>query len=59
MAFDMIGGASDLNATLAELHSLHRRDRLVLIGSMGMPLPLSYMAHGQQLGDHRQLHVSY
>src|SRR5260370_88275 len=43
MAFDMVGGASDPNATLAALRSLRRRGRLVLMGSMSAPLPLSYM----------------
>ncbi len=43
MAFDMVGRASEPNATFAELHSLRRRGRLVLIGSMRTPLPLLYM----------------
>jgi alcohol dehydrogenase len=43
MAFDMVGAASDPNATLAALRSLRRGGRLVLMGSMSVPLPLSYM----------------
>ena len=43
MAFDMVGGARDPNATLAALRSLRRMGRLVLMGSMSTPLPLSYM----------------
>lgn len=42
MAFDMVGQAGDANATLAALHSLKRGGRLVLMGSMTTPLPLSY-----------------
>gem|GEM_PF-3797300 len=42
MAFDMVGGARHLNATLAALCSLRRRCRLVLMGSMNASLPLSY-----------------
>jgi len=42
MAFDMVGQATDPNATLAALHSLRRGGRLVLMGSMTAPLPLSY-----------------
>ena len=43
MAFDMVGGAQDPNATLAALKSLSRGGRLVLMGSMGVPLPISYL----------------
>jgi alcohol dehydrogenase len=43
MAFDMVGGAQDPNATLAALKSLRRGGRLVLMGSMGVPLPISYL----------------
>lgn len=43
MAFDIVGGACDPNATLAALYSLCRMGRLVLMGSMNTPLPLSYM----------------
>ncbi|HEX7111162.1 MAG TPA: medium chain dehydrogenase/reductase family protein [Mizugakiibacter sp.] len=42
LAFDMVGRAADANATLAALHALHRRGRLVLMGSMSVPLPLDY-----------------
>jgi alcohol dehydrogenase len=42
MAFDMVGQAGDANATLASLNSLRRGGRLVLMGSMTTPLPLSY-----------------
>lgn len=42
IAFDMVGQAGDANATLAALHSLRRGGRLVLMGSMTVPLPLSY-----------------
>jgi alcohol dehydrogenase len=43
MAFDMVGQARDPNATLAALRSLRRSGRLVLMGSMSSPLPLTYM----------------
>jgi alcohol dehydrogenase len=42
IAFDMVGQAGDANATLAALNSLRRGGRLVLMGSMTTPLPLSY-----------------
>lgn len=42
MAFDMVGQANDANATLAALGSLRRGGRLVLMGSMTVPLPLTY-----------------
>ncbi|HXT79280.1 MAG TPA: zinc-binding dehydrogenase [Acetobacteraceae bacterium] len=42
LAFDMVGQAGDANATLAALNSLRRGGRLVLMGSMTTPLPLSY-----------------
>jgi alcohol dehydrogenase len=42
MAFDMIGQANSANATLASLQSLKRGGRLVLMGSMTVPLSLSY-----------------
>jgi alcohol dehydrogenase len=44
MAFDMVGQASDPNATLAALYSLRRNGRLVLMGSMTTPLPVPYGA---------------
>ena len=43
MAFDIVGGARDANATLAALKSLRRGGRLVLMGSMTAPLPISYL----------------
>jgi alcohol dehydrogenase len=43
IAFDMVGNASDPNATLAALRALRREGRLVLMGSMSSPLPISYM----------------
>jgi alcohol dehydrogenase len=43
MAFDMVGGAQDPSATLAALKSLRRGGRLVLMGSMAVPLPISYL----------------
>src|ERR1700727_1297778 len=43
MAFDMVGSAQDPNATLAALKSLRRGGRLVLMGSMAVPLPISYL----------------
>ncbi|AKU95555.1 Alcohol dehydrogenase, zinc-binding [Labilithrix luteola] len=43
LAFDMVGAARDPNATLAALRSLRQRGRLVLMGSMTVPLPLSYL----------------
>ncbi len=44
LAFDMVGQASDPNATLAALRSLRRGGRHVLMGSMSATLPLSYSA---------------
>lgn len=41
-AFDMVGRAQDAEATLAGLKSLRRWGRLVLMGSMAVPLPLTY-----------------
>lgn len=43
MAFDQVGGAKDPNMTLTALRSLHRGGRLVLMGSMSTPLPISYV----------------
>jgi alcohol dehydrogenase len=43
MAFDMVGSAQDPDATLAALKSLRRGGRLVLMGSMTVPLPISYL----------------
>jgi alcohol dehydrogenase len=42
IAFDIVGQAGDANSTLAALNSLRRGGRLVLMGSMTTPLPLSY-----------------
>jgi alcohol dehydrogenase len=41
-AFDMVGRAQSGKATLAGLKSLRRWGRLVLMGSMTVPLPLTY-----------------
>jgi len=43
IAFDMVGGAADPTSTLAALNSLRRGGRLVLMGSMTVDLPISYM----------------
>ncbi|GAB9132594.1 MULTISPECIES: zinc-binding dehydrogenase [Bradyrhizobium] len=43
MAFDMVGNARDPNATLAALRALRGQGRMVLMGSMASPLPISYM----------------
>lgn len=42
LAFDQVGRAGDPASTLAALRSLRRGGRLVLMGSMTVPLPLSY-----------------
>ena len=42
MAFDIVGAARDPNMTLAALRSLSREGRLVLMGSMTVPLPIPY-----------------
>jgi alcohol dehydrogenase len=42
IAFDMIGGATDPNSTLAALTSLRRNGRLLLMGSMTVDLPVPY-----------------
>ena len=42
IAFDMVGAARDSNMTLAALRSLSREGRLVLMGSMTVPLPIPY-----------------
>ena len=41
-ALDMVGKAGDPNGTLAALKALRRGGRLVLMGSMTVPLPLPY-----------------
>ena len=43
LAFDMVGAAQDSNATLAALKSLRHSGRLVLMGSMRVPLSISYL----------------
>jgi len=42
LAFDMVGNATDANATIATLRSLRRAGRLVLMGSMLVDLPIPY-----------------
>ncbi|MCX4177313.1 MULTISPECIES: zinc-binding dehydrogenase [Paraburkholderia] len=42
LAFDMVGQATDANATLVALRSLRRGGRLVLMGSMQVDLPITY-----------------
>ncbi|WP_353191209.1 zinc-binding dehydrogenase [Pandoraea pnomenusa] len=42
LAFDMVGQATDPSSTLSALRSLKRRGRMVLMGSMNVPLPLPY-----------------
>jgi alcohol dehydrogenase len=42
LAFDMVGHATDPQATLATLRSLRRNGRLVLMGSMDVALPIPY-----------------
>jgi alcohol dehydrogenase len=42
MAFDMVGRATDPNATLAALRSLRRGGRMILMDSMTTALPLPY-----------------
>ena len=43
MAFDMVGGATDPNMTMSALRSLANGGRLVLMGSMAVPLPIPYV----------------
>ncbi|WP_233838439.1 quinone oxidoreductase family protein [Paraburkholderia sp. ZP32-5] len=43
LAFDIVGAATSSNMTMAALRSLRREGRLVLMGSMTAPLPISYM----------------
>ena len=43
MGFDIVGGAQDPAATLAALKSLRRNGRLVLMGSMAVPVPIPYL----------------
>lgn len=42
LVFDQVGNATDPSSTLASLKSLRRGGRLVLMGSMTVPLPLTY-----------------
>jgi alcohol dehydrogenase len=42
-ALDIVGNAQDPNATLAALRALRRGGRLVLMGSMGVALPIPYL----------------
>ena len=52
LAFDMVGGATDPSSTLTALRSLADGGRLVLMGSMSVPLPLPYldvMLHGWEI----------
>lgn len=42
LAFDMVGNASDSGMTLSALRSLLKGGRLVLMGSMTVPLPVPY-----------------
>jgi alcohol dehydrogenase len=42
IAFDMVGGATDPNSTLAALFSLWPGGRMVLMGSMVVDLPIPY-----------------
>jgi len=42
MAFDMVGNAKDPSSTLAALFSLLPGGRLVIMGSMGVDLPIPY-----------------
>ena len=42
-ALDIVGNAQDPNATLAALRALRRGGRLVLMGGMGVPLPIPYL----------------
>jgi len=42
LAFDILGYASDTNSTISSLNALLRGGRLVLMGSMIVPLPINY-----------------
>jgi alcohol dehydrogenase len=44
VALDMVGGAGSAEGTLATLDALRRGGRLVLMGSMTVPLPVDYVA---------------
>jgi alcohol dehydrogenase len=43
LAFDIVGNATDPNATLAALGALHRGGRIVLMGSSAAPVPINYL----------------
>jgi alcohol dehydrogenase len=43
MALDMVGGATNANSTLAAMRALRRTGRLVLMGSMSVPVPVPYL----------------
>jgi alcohol dehydrogenase len=43
LVYDMLGDATDPGATLSGLRALRRGGRLVLMGSMTVPLPLNYV----------------
>ncbi|MEM9223225.1 MAG: zinc-binding dehydrogenase [Pseudomonadota bacterium] len=42
LVFDMVGGAGSADGTLSSMRSLRRGGRLVLMGSMEVPVPLDY-----------------
>ncbi|GAA0469132.1 zinc-dependent alcohol dehydrogenase family protein [Parasphingorhabdus litoris] len=42
IAFDQVGNADSANGTLAALRALERNGKLVLMGSMAVPLPIPY-----------------
>jgi alcohol dehydrogenase len=44
LALDIVGQATSPDSTLAALDALHRGGRLVLMGSMTVPLPIDYLA---------------
>jgi alcohol dehydrogenase len=52
LAFDMVGQAGDASATLAALNSLRRNGRLVLMGSMTVPLSVNYL---QLMGNNLEI----
>jgi len=43
LGLDIVGNAQTPNATLAALRALRRGGRLILMGSMGVPLPIPYL----------------
>lgn len=52
LAFDMVGQANDPSTTLSALGSLRRSGRLVLMGSMTVPVPVNYM---QMMGNNLEI----